>query len=154
MKNSNNYTVYVHTNKTNNKKYVGITKNRPEERWQHGEGYIGNKNFYNDIVEYGWDEFDHDIIETHLSRMDAAIMEAELIKEYKSDINDFGYNISPGMTKYICDDDNNTAAFTLRIPTKMKSQLEYIAESEYRTLNNMITYICAKYINQFDKNDE
>jgi len=34
-----NYKVYVHVNKVNNKKYVGITKQTVQRRWQSGHGY-------------------------------------------------------------------------------------------------------------------
>lgn len=35
----NNYTVYMHVNKANNKTYVGITSQNVQERWQNGLGY-------------------------------------------------------------------------------------------------------------------
>jgi hypothetical protein len=42
------WVVYVHINKTNNKKYVGISCN-PVKRWNNGNGYKNHKNFYNAI---------------------------------------------------------------------------------------------------------
>ena len=35
-----NYKVYVHTNRANGKKYVGLTKQNCQDRWKHdGMGY-------------------------------------------------------------------------------------------------------------------
>lgn len=39
-KEERNYKVYIHTNKLNNKKYIGITKQDPERRWKNGWGVL------------------------------------------------------------------------------------------------------------------
>ena len=94
--NSKIYSVYVHTNLTNGKKYVGITRKKPKERWRHnGSGYINNPKFWADIQKYGWDEgFSHEVVETGLTCYEAAKKEIELIKEYDSFKH--GYNRSLG----------------------------------------------------------
>ena len=43
------YTIYKHINKINNKIYIGVTKQKPEQRWAHGEGYKNNTHFYSAI---------------------------------------------------------------------------------------------------------
>lgn len=49
-----NYKVYLHTNKTNNKKYVGITKQSLQDRWRHdGLGYKTQQKFFRAILKYG-----------------------------------------------------------------------------------------------------
>lgn len=91
----NNYCVYMHVNKTNNKKYIGITKNKPEDRWQNGHGYK-KQAFWNAIKKYGWENFEHIILGKNLSEEEACQKEIELISLYKSDDKRYGYNISHG----------------------------------------------------------
>lgn len=94
----NLYTVYEHINKTNNKKYIGITSHKnPSDRWgSNGVNYKANKHFYSAIQKYGWDNFEHIILFTGLSQEDASMKEKELIQQYNSTDPEFGYNISCG----------------------------------------------------------
>lgn len=59
-----NYTIYLHQLITDPSKarYVGYTSQLPEERWQGGKGYEGQL-FYSAIKAYGWDAFEHRILE-------------------------------------------------------------------------------------------
>lgn len=92
------YCVYVHTNKINNKKYVGITihGNNPEKRWKHGNGYKAQKYFYRAIEKYGWDGFEHDIVASRLTEREAKRFEQLLIKKLNTRSNEFGYNCTDG----------------------------------------------------------
>ena len=80
----------MHTNLTNEKKYIGITRLDPKTRWNNGLGYQQNKKFYKDIQLYGWDGFSHEILKNKLSYLDARELETQLIKKYNS-VED-GYN--------------------------------------------------------------
>lgn len=92
-----NYTVYMHKNKINNKVYIGITGRTVEERWANGNGYYRNKHFYSAIQKYGWnDGFEHIIIAKNLSLEEAYKMEVELIKKYDSTNQNKGYNQDNG----------------------------------------------------------
>ena len=51
------YTVYMHVNKINNKKYIGITCQKLNKRWRNGKGYENSPHFYMSINKYGWDNF-------------------------------------------------------------------------------------------------
>ena len=91
-----NYTLYMHVNKTNGKRYVGITSGPPSKRWKKGAGYYGQRRFYSAIKCYGWDGFEHIIVADHLSKEEAECREAELIKEYAANDTRYGYNIENG----------------------------------------------------------
>ena len=90
------YSVYMHTNKINNKKYIGITSLNPTQRWKKdGSGYK-NQIFGRAISKYGWDNFNHDIIAENLTLVEAEEMERKLIKQYNTQNYNFGYNIADG----------------------------------------------------------
>lgn len=89
------YTVYKHTTPSG-KVYIGITKKKPEYRWESGSGYKSNKHFYSAIKKYGWDNIKHEIVCTGLSKWQACRVEQSLIEYFDSTNRDKGYNHSIG----------------------------------------------------------
>ena len=88
------YVVYSHRCIATNKVYIGITCQKPENRWGEGKNYKGCKHFYNAILKYGWDNFEHIILAEGLDKKTACQIETYLIGIYKS-IN-MSYNITDG----------------------------------------------------------
>lgn len=89
--------VYVHINKINKKKYVGVTsKPNPNHRWQNGNGYKQNTHFYSAIQKYGWDNFEHIILLENLTEEEAKDYEKKYIKELKTQDRKYGYNMTSG----------------------------------------------------------
>lgn len=92
------YCVYMHRNKINGKKYIGITCQKPNRRWQNGNGYK-TKYFFNAIQKYGWGNFEHIILQNNLSFEDAKQLEVKYIAEFHTCIYDdecYGYNATFG----------------------------------------------------------
>ena len=85
----------MHTNRLNNKKYIGITCQEPKQRWRNGKGYK-NGYFASAINKYGWDCFIHEILYDSLNEETAKRLEIELISKYKTMDNNFGYNLVEG----------------------------------------------------------
>ena len=91
------YTVYQHKNKINGKIYIGITSQKPEDRWgSQGCNYKSSPHFYSAIQKHGCDNFEHNILFTDLTKEQACLKEQELIKEYNSMNREFGYNSTSG----------------------------------------------------------
>lgn len=90
------YTVYAHINKENGKVYVGMTGTKPEDRWKNGRGYAKNTHFKNAIEKYGWDSFEHIILEEGLTREEACEREQYYIEYYNSMDTNYGYNMTSG----------------------------------------------------------
>lgn len=89
------FIVYMHENKINHKKYIGITCQKPTQRWRGGKGYkIGV--FKKAIDKYGWNNFEHKILYEKLSKEDACLKEIELIEKYKTTNPNYGYNLCEG----------------------------------------------------------
>ena len=71
--------IYKHTNKTNGKVYIGQTCQKPEDRWQCGNGYTHNPYFYAAIRKYDWQTgFTHEIIEEDIASQKASIVSLTL----------------------------------------------------------------------------
>lgn len=89
------YIVYKHTC-PNGKVYIGITKQAPNKRWLNGLGYEHNNYFFKAIKKYGWQNIKHEILFNNLNEKEAKEKEIELIKYYKSNQREYGYNITNG----------------------------------------------------------
>lgn len=90
------YIIYLHKNKINGKVYIGQTCQEPEKRWDHGRGYRTSPRFYNAILKYGWDSFEHTILYTGLTLEQANFYEEQLIQQYNATNEEYGYNITSG----------------------------------------------------------
>ena len=87
--------VYLHTSPSS-KYYVGITSQKPNNRWRNGNGYKQSPYFYNAIKKYGWDNIKHEIIANGLTEDEAKNYEKDMIAKLKSDNSKYGYNITAG----------------------------------------------------------
>lgn len=97
MEEERNYTVYMHVCKENNKTYVGITSQNPEDRWgSNGYRYNHNEYFTRAINKYGWDNFEHIILFKNRTKEEAERLEVLFIKILLSNNRTYGYNISNG----------------------------------------------------------
>lgn len=93
------YSLYVHTNKINGKRYVGITKQNPECRWGvNGSNYKESPHLCSAITKYGWDNFEHEIRASNMTREDACLLEKYYISHFKTQNRDYGYNAFEGGT--------------------------------------------------------
>ena len=87
------YIVYKHIS-PNGKEYIGMTRNL-KKRWEgNGCSYKKNSEFRNDIMKYGWDNFQHIIVKDGLSVNEASKLEDELIVDAMN--RGVAYNISRG----------------------------------------------------------
>lgn len=91
------YYLYMHTNKINNKRYIGITKQEPERRWGvDGSNYKESPHLNAAIAKYGWDNFEHTIMTGGLTKRDACMLEKYYIAHYNTQDRRFGYNVYEG----------------------------------------------------------
>lgn len=89
------YSIYM-LSFPNNKKYIGLTKLKPEYRWNNGKGYIGGQLVKKAIEKYGWENVIHQILDTTDVPEIAYELEKKYIREYKTTDRSFGYNLSLG----------------------------------------------------------
>lgn len=77
----------------NGKVYIGQTsQEKMYNRWKYGNGYNYSKDLYNDILEYGWKNFNHEVIDTAETSEEAHKKERQYILQYESYKKNKGYN--------------------------------------------------------------
>ena len=91
----NHFTVYMHI-APNGKRYIGITRKTVNQRWNNGNGYNHNTHFHNAIKKYGAENFQHKVIATGISKIQACEIEKRLIEKYDTTNQERGYNHSTG----------------------------------------------------------
>ena len=90
------YSIYVHTT-PEGKKYVGCTGREPIKRFgSNGSGYRCNKKFYNDILLFGWNNINHQVLETVKDKKIAIEREKYYTLLWRTNEPEFGYNIYVG----------------------------------------------------------
>lgn len=101
------YKIYKHT-MPDGKCYIGQTNLEPiYKRWNYGHGYRLNKPFYNDILQVGWNNIQHEILEEVATKSEATDRERYYILLYRSNEPEYGYNKStnlsslPKVKKYV-----------------------------------------------------
>lgn len=87
--------IYKLTNKTNNKVYIGQTKDIRKRKYQHRKCST-NKHLRNAIAKDGWDNFAFEIIDFGLNQWHADCLEINTIALHDSRNSEKGYNVSPG----------------------------------------------------------
>ena len=92
----NYYTIYRHISPSG-KSYIGVTREiNLNTRWENGHGYDSCPLMHNAIKKYGWDNFQHEILEDNVPIENINEREKYWILFYKSNNRDFGYNIEDG----------------------------------------------------------
>lgn len=135
----NNNVVYKHTNPENGLVYYGIAEDYLE-RWDNGFGYQANKQFWNDIVKYGWRNFKHEIIFENLTREEAKFYEGLLIQETQSYLPENGYNQNIGERmeyKEIKIDNDNSDNYTRRLRVGRTGIPVHYAGKIYSTIKEL-----------------
>lgn len=116
------FCVYMHKNKITGKVYIGATSNKPETRWANGLGYKGNKKFYADILQYGWNNFEHTIIIEKLNQEQSQVLEKYYIQKYRDNC----YNKSVGGEPRVIK--------PKKFLTKIKEEKNYKNQAEYNKI--------------------
>lgn len=88
------YKVYMHIF-PNSKRYIGITMQKLENRFDNGNGYKTNP-MKRAIKKYGWGNIEHLLLYDNLTKEEAEQKEIELIRQYNSNNINYGYNIAKG----------------------------------------------------------
>ena len=123
------------------KRYIGITKQKPERRWRaKGQGYKNNSYFAKAIQKYGWDNFEHKILYKYLTQQEAEEKEMELISYYKTSNKKYGYNLDNG--------GNSVGTLTEETKEKLR-QANLGRKANKKALENM--RIAQQKVRQYEK---
>ena len=110
------YTIYKATNKVNGKSYIGFDSNWPSRPRGHKHNALHGKDYAlsHAIRKHGWDSFEwHPLYQSTCRTHTLDTMEEYFIREYKTHVDDNGYNMTLG--------GEGNAGFTDEVKWKMGS---------------------------------
>lgn len=95
------YFIYIHTNRFNGKKYVGMTNNIARRWRNNGIEYKPQKGekprpFWNAIRKYGFANFEHEVVKVVDTYEEACQEEIRTIEQYQTTNRKCGYNVAMG----------------------------------------------------------
>lgn len=111
------------------KVYIGITSQKPiSYRWKNGKGYSENTKIGQAINKYGWDNFQHEVIEENIiSLEEAKLKEQYWINFYDSYRN--GYNSTIGGDTVSLSRSTNLPIYQIDDNFEIVNKFETIAEA-------------------------
>lgn len=116
------YKIYKHT-LPDGRAYVGMTgAKKVYDRWKYGAGYSNQKRFYNEILKFGWNNIQHEILEEVNDREEAKEREQYYIELFETYIPEKGFNIGSkniiadkNKDKYVVEIEENGMLFETQI---------------------------------------
>lgn len=90
------FCVYMHKLRSDGRVYIGQTYNVHQRWYAQGKKYRRCTHFWNAIQKYGWDSFEHIILEDNLSKEEADYYEDYYIAIYDSMNPEHGFNLRYG----------------------------------------------------------
>lgn len=120
------WSVYAHILKADGRKYIGQTNNI-SARWK-PSAYKNSVKFYNAIMLYGWDAFEHIVLEENLTLEQANEREEYYIALYNTVENGFNL-LSGGMNRLASQETKNKMSQTRKGIPKSDAHKEAIAKA-------------------------
>ena len=133
------YYIYKATNKINGKSYIGQTVDYKTRLWQHRRCYEKEDcKFHDAIKEFGFDNFEWEVVETCESKEEANNLERKYIELYNSYRN--GYNDNKGGVG----GHNARAIVCLNLNGEFVKRYDSAADAEKDGFNNANVLLCCK----------
>ena len=134
---SNKWSVYKLVS-PNGRVYIGCTELPLKLRFQNGRGYKNNSELWNDIIYYGWNNFEEYILAEYEDETAARNKEHEEIKKYPD-----GYNRYCGIKGYTPTGNPKTPPKKVQcVETGIIYNSIYQAARENGLAKNKISYCC------------
>lgn len=133
------YYIYKATNKINGKSYIGQTTNYKNRIWQHRRCYEKEDcKFHDAIKEFGFDNFEWEVIETCERKEEADNLERKYIELFDSYRN--GYNENKGSVG----GHNAKSIVCLNLNGDFIKRYDSAADAEKDGFNNVNVLLCCK----------
>ena len=155
--------IYCHTNLINGYKYIGQTYGDPYKRWgNNGQGYIQGKlnkrSLGQAILDYGWNNFSHEILKKNLTQEEANKREQYWIHYYNTfveNLNAKGYNLTKGGGhKENYNRVKDPVKISISILDNEYKLLEKIAQEEERNLSWTVRKAIQEYLQNHKEKEE